>query len=614
MSNPVLSTWLNEDMSHFENLADSPSPQNLLAFGEIPDSRPRGSATIPVLASVTGASGELLRIARLEDSKWAWEGDKDSALHIPITDPQEIDDEVVWASDGLPISRVKFFMSANALEPIRWFIVQKDTSTTILSPRYNRAPVAENQSYLKPERTLSRIQPKPLLTLGHHETGGNAHCDVAFNAADGDNPPQLCVMDECGYWTLWSIGGFSRSDKRNLRLSLLLCGHIWQGSLQFIPTKSDYRAEHHGVCFVGASPKARKHDVDISLTEGLSGETMARSRRLVQWNSTQLKILDTELRTFVPEIVNFAVSSSKFGRISDVSVDPTNPDQIFVLTTRSVLWIAAPQFLEASEMQPRPRILLACAHGAVSDAKIKMRVGVSGRNNASPMLSLYSPGVSRITTFWFSLDSDTGLPQWSSQSVILSLQSKEAHPADTFREVMLQPSKLTCTSSGLGLVSQYLQAGVQFYQAMLLGSDLSVHYAMCFSCTDEGLNIKMPVERIGWSKADQRRRWRKRRLKMLRHVGFSVVVPDHLTAEAMMVSSRPRPLFNEELDPLSEEITPRKPAPVKLNFEYLRGAIEDHLALNSNQTGQTLSAAFLDTMKGLLQERHEVGSLPLMTW
>ncbi|KMQ81483.1 rna polymerase i-specific transcription initiation factor rrn6-like protein, partial [Lasius niger] len=144
----------------------------------------------------------------------------------------------------------------------------------------------------------SYVNPNPLLTLQHHQTGGNAHSDVSFNPAVLDRPPQLVVLDECGYWSVWSILGAWQVPKKTLRLSQYKCGHISEGFLEAIPPSPSRPAERHGMLFVGRSETDETYHASAQRAGALETNTSP-SQYMLLWNSERFEILDLASDTFL---------------------------------------------------------------------------------------------------------------------------------------------------------------------------------------------------------------------------------------------------------------------------------------------------------------------------
>ena len=533
-------------------------------------------------------------------------------LHIPLIDPMDADDEVIWTGDGLPISRIKFVTSIAANVSLRWLVVQKETSTTILCPEYHKIQVAENKSYVRLQQSLSRVQPNPLITIGHQETGGNAHSDVAFNPGHGDHPPQLCIMDECGYWTLWNVANFTRTDKKRLRLSLFRCGHIWEGSLNSIPSTPGYPAENHGVIFGGAGRDriVRSWDVERNNFEAMR----TRSNYILQWNSERIEISDTVSSSVLPKIPDFSTTRFTFGRIVDVQANPRNQNQIFILTACFVVWVDLSPISEDLGARSAPRILLTTPHEMAGKGTLKMDVTPATHEGSDPLVSVFSSQGSRATILWFWLRSDNGLPQWHSQIITISQNSDDGKSKSDFRELILRPLRLEPPPAGRE--SLYLKAGVQFFQGMLLCSDLSVEYCMCFSTKQPALGVELPTTRVGWTHMSKEIKWQKKRSQLVHHMEKTVIIPDHMTDEVLMGLSQR--LFDADDD--DEEYFDEDgggynaPKAVVLNLDIFRATLRDHLAKGASQGRKGASVDLLETIQKTLQHGHAVGKLPLTTW
>ncbi|KAF4123741.1 hypothetical protein GMORB2_6442 [Geosmithia morbida] len=619
MGNPELATLLREDDERFRRLDGASSTRSVLAMGEMLDSSTAYRPTVaPVLATATGESGELLRLVRVEDTRWGWGDSTGTTLHLSVIDPVDHEDEVLWASDGLPISQVKFAASLS----IRWLLVQKQTSTTILYPEYNKVPRSESRSYRNSRQALSRINPTPLLALSHRNTGGNAHSDVAFNPPGDDRSPQLCIVDECGYWTLWNVLAYSRTDRKKLRLSLSKCGHIWEGALAAIPSRPLYPAEKHGVLFAGKSGAEDFWDDDTFFHDsGERREAPRRSTHLVLWNSEQFEVVDIESNSPLPRIANFSTAKSKFGHIIDIRLSPIDQRHIFMLTTQFIVWIDVTASSRPGS-SPQPAIILTCPHRMENSAGLRMSVSSStGVEGEVPMVFVSSTTDHQVSVHWFNLDPRNKLAQWHSQiAYIMQCSAKEESKSFALQEISFHPCKFTSTHPASGTGFRYRQAGVQFYQGMVLGQDLSLRYCVCFAASDPRLDVTPPTNRIGWTKMDQNRRWKKKRLQMLRYMGETVVVPETMTDDVIMSLSRRPPQGVEDEDSSYPGIATRGGAtesskPVHLNMSIIRRAISERLHDNSSlPTAAGLPQQYLDMLRDVVHGRHINETMPFMTW
>lgn len=610
-----LTGLMTEDIQHYKKLDKMTSTQPLLTIGQITDRTvPSAPSGCSVLAVATGESGELLRLTRIEESQWAWDDDKGCTLCLSVIDPMDQEDELVWASGGLAFSQIKFATSVSSVGSIRWLLVQKETSTTILCPEYDKAPKHSSQSYLSSKDKLSRISANLAVTLNHRETGGNSHSDVAFNAPADDWKPQLCVVDKCGYWTLWNIHAAIRS-KTKMRMSLYRCGHISEGALDEIPSVPQYPPERHGVLFVGGQREDGFWDNALAGFESPGG-TAVRSPHILLWNSERFEIVDTETNTFLPEVQEFSTAKLKYDRIIDIQLSPVNQNHVFILTTRYIVWVDVLHPPKGAGTTSKPAILLTCPHAATHRTGLRMTTNRSTEaEGANAMVSVYSSNDSQISLHWFTLAPENGIAQWHSQMTFLSQGEKGKGEPFATQELIIQPLKLTGPSQSSGIGSRYLREGVQFYQGTMLGRDLSVRYCMCFASENPGLQVTLPVSRVSWSKSKQNSHWRRKRRHILHGMAGAVVVPDSMTDEAIL--SLPRKQQDkdaENLEPVTKP-TPRPPSgKTVFNVNALVGAIAGLVRGTPSQSGTGLPIELFNAFQGAIQHGRDAGRLPLVTW
>ncbi|VUC35104.1 unnamed protein product [Clonostachys rosea] len=617
LGNSVVSGLLTENIDRFQKLDDTLSSRPLLTMAEMVDwSQPTRPVNIPVLAAVTGESGELLRLARIEDSKWKWDEDEHSILHLSVIDPVDQDDELIWESDGLPISQVKYLTSSGSrYGAIRWIIVQKETSTVILQPEYQPIPLNTGRKASSGQgQSSSRISANPILTLWHHETGGNAHADVTFNVPADSSSPQLCVIDECGYWTLWNIHGKLGRSAAALRLQPYKCGHIWEGYLGEIPAVPLYPAEVHGALFIGSTDVVDITNDPFAGFESEQGPAL-RSRHLLLWNRERLNVVDVESNQTVVQVPDFSSATSNFGHIVDVQMSPANRRHIFVMTERFIVWIDVFPLDTESDQVFKPSIILTCPHSLV--AKQGMRMNISHTitdEQDNVMIAVCSSEDLQLELLWFTLTPEKGLSQWHSQLTQLP-RTGTTRAQSNFQTFILHPVLLESLSPGQGVGSLYLRNRCQFYQGMILGQDLSVKYCICFSIQDPTLEVTLPTTRLKWTPQDQHRRWRKKRMKLLRHMGDKFILPDTMSyMDMQLLDSQPQARSAAQTRTHMGRDNDSPHGPISLRFDTIARHIRESLLRYSDQNSSGLPAALLDGVEVIIQQGLSSGSLPLFTW
>lgn len=613
MGNDVLSELLTEDLARFPNSDEPTARQPLLALGEMTDwsllSKP---VSTRVLAVATGASGELLRLAHVEDSQWIWDEDRESVLHLSVIDSLDNFEEVIWASDGLPISQIKFITGTPASStPVRWLLVQKKTSTSILQPGYEKDFRARDQKgQAGTQQGLSRVNPNHLVTLGHQETGGFAHVDAAVHVPNDGRPPQLCVIDECGYWTLWNVLGKTGFGKSSIRLSLYKCGHSLEGPLREIPRLPMHASQHHGVLFV------ERGQADPDPVNGFeeTKDPQQQSRYLLSWSGKHIGILDLEMDTSLPTL-DFVTSMSKQEWILDVQPSPVSRGHVFVLTTKSLIWADIFHSSEASEV-PQSAAILICPHLSTDSDDLKFTVcRASDHHNTTSMVIVYSSKRAHISAFWFRFGNHS-LPDWHRQQLSLP---RGGESDSRVQLLTFQPVPVYSSSRARGLGVEYQQENGQFFQGMLLGDDLGLRYCMAFSSQSPYLVPSLPTTRLGWTHPDRHKQWRKKRQRILRQVGEYFVIPEAMgQIDKQLIRRPPRDDGDKKEEDAAEDILDTShqtavPRPTALDIGHFSRTILDSL-LTGNQRIVGISVPIIDAIQGLIQHGHLTGSLPLRTW
>ncbi|KAF9771945.1 hypothetical protein IL306_010414 [Fusarium sp. DS 682] len=608
MGNSALSELLEESMNRYSKIEGEVSDQPLLAIGQMTNVSDHWRiAGSPMLAAATGESGELLRLARIDQSKWKWGHDKHATLQPSVIDPDDPDEETIWASDGLPISQVKFATSLTRYDAIRWLIVQKQTSTTILHPEYHKVPVAQSSaSDLNVHQSrLSRIDPNPILTISHKETGGNAQEDVTFNPNSKSLSPQIAIVDECGYWSIWDILG----TKLNTRLFPNTCGHISDGLLNEFPSTTEHPAEKHGVLFVGKA-KVDSFWEDGSQNVDDSGGLAQRSSHLLIWNREKYEVIDLTTHIALPQLSLLARPKSKPDAILDIRVSPANQNHIFVLTMRTIYWIDLFAKSKQEDEGPKPTIMISCPR-LLDREGLRMATCLTPEGGQeAAMVFVFSPTHRQLQTYWFGRSIKSGLPYWHRDTLTLP-QNSEATSGD-IQSLEIHPVKLTLnkdTASGPG--ADYYRAGVQFYQGSILSKNLGVQYCICVSVKDRNMQITLPTGRVDRHKADQAQRWKRKRKQFIRHMGSAFVLPEGMADDNIHNVVKPNARSNN-LDKTNSKASAVF-GPIRLNLDGLRRSLQENL-LAISESLHDIPPALLSAIQERITEGVAEGRLPLKTW
>lgn len=609
MGNLPLEDLLKESMERFHKVEGEATDRPLLAIGQMTNfSDASRIAGLSALAVATGESGELLRLARIDESKWLWDDNKDMSLQLSVIDPEDREDEVVWASDGLPVSQIKFATSSSRYEPLRWLLVQKQTSTTILQPEYHKVPIArktENDFYSvqKP----SRIDPNPVLTISHKQTGGNAHVDAAFNPTGRGQVPQVAVIDECGYWSVWNISG-SRKAGSTLSSSIDKCGHIQEGMLQELPLSTSYPAGKHGLLYVGTVKTDDFWDAEAEESE--EGQSAVRSQHLLLWNREKFEVFDLVSNMALPKLPQFTTRQKKRDWILDIQLSPLNKKHIFVLTTRHVFWLDI--FPVEKETNLGPRVLLACPH-LIPGEGLRMSTCRATKGQDTSLVTIYAPKHRQIRIYWFSISSLTSLPQWHRQVITLPYDTGIAADSADIQSLIFHQAEISQFMTGMrwGPGSKYKHNGVHFYQGSILSKDLSVRYCICTASVDADVQIVLPNNRVGQSTSEKNRRWKRKRRHFLRRMGTNFVLPDSMSETQMQSLVKPKPRLEDDL---ASGMKTQGGMPVVLRYTSFFSILQGLVAEQTNKTQGRLPSVLLSVVREAVDEGMADGRLPLWTW
>nr|XP_036584139.1 duf1000 domain containing protein [Colletotrichum truncatum]KAF6793528.1 duf1000 domain containing protein [Colletotrichum truncatum] len=516
-----------------------PTAHPLMAISQMADvSNHTQVAPVPVLATVTGESGELLRLSKMDKSKWQWGEHENPTLRLLNIDQQDREETVLWSSDGAPILQIKPALSLVRFEPIRWLLVQKRTSTTILQPEYHRIPVSEHQhGIVKAIERPSRVNPKPITTITSEQTGGIAHSDVSFSHGSQRKPPQLAIIDECGYYSVWDIKGRDMLGSTSKRAKLRHCGHIQLGVTEQLPDEDSpaFRAESHGILWLSSpGPGVDLWDApaidDLAMENDLAALT-SRSKKLLLWNRTKFEVVDVKDPTFRKSL---PILKSEQDYILGVQPNPTNRSQVVILTTSAIFWIETSSQAKATANTGGLDVLQSFAHLRDADAdSLKLTVHHSGHGpgNESCIAYLYSDNAPEVDVFWLSSMEKTGLPQFRHYMMrIDGLPVESDQKRVKIHTLCPTPVFFNSQSSepSRGPGAEYLDNQVGFQQLFILGRDLSLSQTLMAVSSSRDLEIVPPDNSREWSRDARRRAHRKRRKQFLRHFQDTFVVPDGL--------------------------------------------------------------------------------------
>ncbi|WQF81304.1 Putative RNA polymerase I-specific transcription initiation factor RRN6 [Colletotrichum destructivum] len=567
-------SFLAEDLTRLMRPEATPTTQPLLAITQMADvTNHTRVAPVPVVAMAAGESGELLRLSKIDEIDWRWGENENPALQIFSIDQHDREESVLWSHDGAPILQIKAALSLVRFEPTRWLLVQKRTSTTILQPEYHKVPVSERPPGIdKAIERPSRINPKPVLTITSEQTGGFAHSDVSFSYGSQKKPPQLAIVDECGYYSVWDVKGRDMVGSASMRPKLRHCGHIQLGVTEQLPDEDSpaFRPEPHGVLWIGAAgPGVDLWDVptvqDPDTGNDLAALT-ARSKKLLLWNRTKFEVVDIKNPSFRESLS--ILRPNEPDRILDVKSNPLNQSQLFILTSSNIFWIETSSQGGATAKSDSLAVLQSFSHLRGSDAdtlRLTVHHGGHGSGNETCALYLYSEKSPEVGVYWLSIPEETGLPQFEHHIVRLSDNPPK------LQTVWPAPAFLHTTSSAApkGPGANYMDQQVQFQQLFVLGRDLSLSRSLLAISAVPALEVVPPDNSREWSRDGRRQVHNKRRKQFLQHFEDTFIVPDGLGDMDELVqcrANRYQELMKIEQEKNSQQIQQRWPRSQNLDF------------------------------------------------
>lgn len=538
-------------------LATHPSGQppptasnHLLAVGDIsdvsvPSSHAHGLAAV---AHATGESGHILRLVRLVKEEWTWEESGDVKVGLNALDH---DVSVEWYQDVLPITAIKFAVDIRKWAPIRWLIVQKATSTTLLEPEMAKVAMFDGTS--RSGRTLSRsskVSANPLLTIRASETGGRSQTGVSFKPVVDGKPPQLAIIDECGSWSIWNITGRRSERPKKLSPVQVLCGHILTGSLYALPEKGASAPEPHAVLWLAldrSSAKAKRQEQEredgqdeypTAPSSDPVSEKESQTHVLLFCNRLGLYLYDAQADR--SQSFTHVVTSYNGQSVLDVKPSPLHPSQAFVLTSTTLSWISVAEGTDGGSYSFS--LLASCPHKRnIRDPGLRLDISPAAYINRQKacFTCIRSEKDAQITIIWF-FNPTPGLPVQYRREII----SLDNMPS--FTNMSLVPvsrhvaSEESERSSGLVAMSE-----ARFFQILALSEDLGLGSTLCVWSDFPDVKIPPPDRFVRSEPTSEA--WRERKT-LQRILKKTFVVPDALDEDPgqdkqdkrLVIAAKPR--------------------------------------------------------------------------
>ncbi|KAI1636160.1 RNA polymerase I-specific transcription initiation factor RRN6-like protein [Biscogniauxia mediterranea] len=503
LGNEVVNEHLLEAASRHDRQGADPCHTSHFALGELTDtSKPRGSTGAPLLVTSAGIANDEIRFVKPNLAEWRWGEEDSGALRLAERSAEE---PAFWTKDIGPICQLKCFVDLKRYDPTRWLVVQRCSGTRVFQPEYQRVPTTSTQSGSKEP---SRIAPNPILYFSRDQTGGNSHTDVAFNPGTRSRPPQLGIIDKCGFWSIWDITLTRIKTARKPKSKLKKCGHIQKGVTEQFPSREASVSQWHKILWVGCSDsrleELQTFGFDENQTEPSSQYaflSLERSTMLLLCNSSLVRLLDTTTNSFLPDLSFLRPGSSE--SVLDIHANPQDPQYCFVLTTSKLFLVRV--FSEAGEEWDKPQmkwtILLSSPHFRDTfDKTLKLTVtpGVKSLDQVTSMVFIYSAGGPLLDLFCVrAMKKDPDRATCHHETVNLA-PFRGSSPDFTIQSMCLSPATVAVKASEH--VSEFsrnlAEQRIQFYQLTALKSDMCLTSTLCASSMSSVSEIVPPVYKV----------------------------------------------------------------------------------------------------------------------
>ncbi|KAI1366127.1 RNA polymerase I-specific transcription initiation factor RRN6-like protein [Xylaria arbuscula] len=500
LGNDLLDDYLVEEGSPFSSQQDHSWHTCFFSLGELTDTSLRRPAGVPLLVTVTGSANNIVRLAKLDQERWTWSQEPNAAARL--VEPAS-ENPALWIDEDVgPIRRVKCIVDPKPYSPTRWLAVQRDSGTTIFQPEYRKDPVDNGIG-----TGASRIAANPLFHLSILQTGGNTHCDVSFNPSTRSNPPQLAVIDERGFWSVWDVKYHHKlKGSHELVPRLRICGHIDYGVLEQFPHRDHSAMSWHKILWVGRSEDTVDLLGDLELdpdhensSSQVASRPLQRSSSLLICNPQQVRLLDLTAGSFLPDL-EFCRRDS-LDCVLDIHV-AHDPQYFYVLTTSKlfIVRIYSTPGMEWDKPQKVWSIIFSTPHYRnYFDHSLKLAI-TSGVKpvHVTSFVYIYSSTASWIDLFHIEF-SATDLSSVICQANVTGLGSLQKTFDSTIRTLCIYPTPIIVKTPKLRtkLGNKLYEKRTRFYQILALRTDMSLVSAVCASALSPSIPVVIPRKRVG---------------------------------------------------------------------------------------------------------------------
>ncbi|KAK4139835.1 RNA polymerase I-specific transcription-initiation factor-domain-containing protein [Dichotomopilus funicola] len=493
----------------------------LFSVGEISRVRANGSVKgHPTLAVASGVSGHVVRLINLSPEEQFWVG---ADIRVRLRSPNP-DLGGGWQCIGGPLCLIKFIDDSSAHDHIRWLIVSNGTYTTVYEPELRMIPMPSAGAMEKGSALplTTQIFENALFTIHSERTGGALQSDVSFTRHFKTGMPQLAIVDQAGFWSLWDITGRRDLRPRSLVPVLRMCGNTVSGSISRLPSYPTAEPEPHNVLYLALKRKRSKL------------EDPPPRRSLLLSCSKSLHLFDLTTETLGSFTNLFLLKNNH--RILGVAPSRLDPAQAFILTSTSLFWVTMKRGKKDALTLD---VLASCPHQRdVNDSTLRLDVspGTYINNVMACFACIRSTRDAEMTVLWF-IQPQRGTPVRYHRDLV----SLDDPP--NFVGLAILPAERRIGMEPTTPAGRLLQnAQLRFFQLLTLGPDLDVHSALCAWSDDATVSVPPPDGSEVLGQSGNRRR------KLLQTLTDAFAVPDQFDEKAVFGKGLAEELVLEKLE------------------------------------------------------------------
>ena len=327
--------YVSETINHVVASHD-PTVSDLIAFGKVVNASKVKMKTreFPCVALVAGTAGELVRFILLRKEQLGWDGHKAFGIQSLTAAGGE---QGWWRGNGSPIQQLLFAAD------------YEGNKGTLLATRYHGA-ISILQPVLRPglvspiasaadrfQLPASRIAVTLIATIETHSAGNLPFADVAFNPWDHQ---QLATIDQAGAWSTWDLAPPKIKDKTPCTVTRVSYGNAK------VSRKTNLL------------PLNPVHDGWGRIIWSSNYEVLLKADR----RALALAMIHMEPKAI--KIPDLAMARSA-DWILDVKRSPTDPGQVFVVTSTRLFWLGVSvvgDMEKAKDVRIEVTVLLSWVH------------------------------------------------------------------------------------------------------------------------------------------------------------------------------------------------------------------------------------------------------------